>query len=446
MQTRHLIILIVAAVIAVLAAVWTGSLREGERPAGDAAGALLVPGLEAVLNDVTAIKVQAKDDKTVTLERTENAWVIREKSGYPAETGKIRKFVIGLAQSKLVEPKTSNPARYGELGVADLDAPEPAESESDSDDDAGADKSSGVLVTVSVPMGDADKVEMLIGSSARGATGTYVRKPGDSQSWLASGDLSVDADPLNWMDRQIMNIAANRIQQVTITHPDGESLVISKDTREATNYAVQDVPQGKELKYDSVGNPLASMISSLRLDEVYPLAEKDPAQHSPIEAEYKTFDGLVVKARAFADGDKRLVNFTASFDEEQARRFYVPPKSDDDAADDAPDSTEGADEATDERAQDTGDAAEDASAEDAQADAGDASGDDAAADAEGATDAAKSGEKPAEPDFSATRKEAEELNAKVQPWVYAIANYKYDQINKRMADMLKEEESKKSDD
>jgi hypothetical protein len=430
MQTRHLIILVVAAAIAVLAAVWTGSLREGEHPAGDAAGALLLPGLEAALNDVSGISIKSKDDKAVTLERTADAWIIREKSGYPAETGKIRKFLIGLAQAKLVEPKTSNAERYGELGVADLDAPAPADGESDAADDADSDGSTGVLVSVNVPMGDADEVEMLIGSSARGATGTYVRKPGDAQSWLASGDLSVDADPLNWLDRQILNVAANRIQQVTIRHPDGETLVVSKDTPETTNYVVHDVPDKEEIKYDSVGNPLASVLSSLRLDDVHMLAAKDPGPHSPIEAEYRTFDGLVVKAQAYADGDQRLVHFTASFDEEQARRFHVAPAAaeGDDAADGDGD---GDDAAADDAAADADpDAADDTAADQA---AGDTAADDDAADA--AEPAAA-----AEPDFSTVRKEAEMLNTKVQPWVYAIASYKYDQIDKRMADMLKVEE------
>ena len=44
---------------------------------------------------------------------------MHEKGGYPADTGKVRKLLIGIAQSTMLEQKTSNAERYGELGVAD---------------------------------------------------------------------------------------------------------------------------------------------------------------------------------------------------------------------------------------------------------------------------------------------------------------------------------------
>jgi len=50
MRTHHLLILVAAAIVAILAAVWARSIHEPVHTAG--AGTLLVPGLEAKLNDV----------------------------------------------------------------------------------------------------------------------------------------------------------------------------------------------------------------------------------------------------------------------------------------------------------------------------------------------------------------------------------------------------------
>ena len=45
----------------------------------------------------------------------------------------------------------------------------------------------------------------------------YVRRPGHKQSWLADGDLQVDADPQLWLDRDIMNLDHAQIAKVVST-------------------------------------------------------------------------------------------------------------------------------------------------------------------------------------------------------------------------------------
>jgi hypothetical protein len=428
MKTHHLLVLLVAAAVAVIAALWTRTVHEPEHAAG--AGALLAPGLEAKVNEVSTIHVKGKGDATVTLERGTDNWTVKEKSGYPADTGKVAKLLIGVAQSKLVEQKTSNPEHYAELGVADPGAAPPAEAKPDeSDAKKNADEKPGALVEIDVPVEGADKVALVIGNSARGATATYVRKAGDSQSWLTSGDLTVQSDPLSWIDRQIMNVPANRIQSVTIRHPDGQTLTIDKNTREEPNYTVHDLPAKREVKFASVGNPVASVLSSLRLEDVAALAEHDPSAHSPITIEYRAFDGLVVTAQAYAEGDKRYVHYDAAFDEDLAKRFYVAPAP---KAEDAATGESGAASAEKPASKD------EAKAESTSTPAAGATSTAETPPAEGAAAPAA----PAQPDFSATRQEAEKLDRTLQPWVFIVASYKYDQMNKHVSDMLKEEEQK----
>ena len=429
MRTHHLLILVAAAIVAILAAVWARSIHEPVHTAG--AGTLLVPGLEAKLNDVATMSVKGKDGASVTLERGADMWSVHEKSGYPADTGKVRKLLIAIAQSKLVEQKTANPESYGELGVADPTTTASTPAAPDKTKTPEKSETSGALVEIQAPVEGQDKVALIVGNSARGATGTYVRKVGDTQSWLTSGDLSVQADPMTWVDRTIMNVAANRIQQVTIRHPDGQTLVIDKTKKDDANFTVHDIPEKREVKYASVGNPTASALASLRFDDVATLADKDPSAHSPLVAEYRTFDGMVVTVQTYADGDKRYAHFAAAFDEDQARRFYVPPAPPADApkADDA----EKPDAATDEPEGEGDGAAE--SAETAKP-----AGETPATTPESTPPAAPAA--PAEPDFSAVRTEVDTLNKKVDPWVYDIGGYKYDQINKHVTDMLKDLETK----
>jgi len=52
----------------------------------------------------------------------------------------------------------------------------------------------------------------------------YVRKQGEKQAWLTLGQLSSEKTPKDWLDQQIVNIDSNNIRQVSITHPEGDSL------------------------------------------------------------------------------------------------------------------------------------------------------------------------------------------------------------------------------
>ena len=337
MRTRHLVILIVAAASRSSRRCGRAQLREAEHPTS--ADTLLVPGLEAVINDVERVSVKGRRTPRVTLERGTDAWTIREKGGYPADTGQgaqapHRSRAVPAARAEDVERRTLRrprrrgsrrrpPARRRQARGA---RPQATRGET----------KPGTLVELKATVEERG-VRVHRRQHARAA------RPAPTCARLAmrragsrAAISSVDADPLNWLDRQIMNVAANRIQQVTIRHPDGETLVISKETREAPNYTVHDVPAKREVKYASVGNPLASTLASLRLDDIaHGRGERDPAVHAPIEVEYRTFDGLVVTAQTYVEDDKHYVHFATAFDEAQAQRFYVAPATATPPADEA---------------------------------------------------------------------------------------------------------------
>src|SRR5437016_3885161 len=71
-----------------------------------------------------------------------------------------------------------------------------------------------------------------------GADGLYIRRPGDAQSWLALGSVELPAETKDWLDRKIVSIAPSRIGTVTLTHPDGSTLVLKRD-KEDGKFAVE---------------------------------------------------------------------------------------------------------------------------------------------------------------------------------------------------------------
>ena len=84
-------------------------------------GKALFPELLTRINDVTEVKGTSVEG-SYTLQLRDGRWVVKEKDAYPADTDKVRQLLFGLGQLRRVEPKTSNPELYDQIGVQDVDA------------------------------------------------------------------------------------------------------------------------------------------------------------------------------------------------------------------------------------------------------------------------------------------------------------------------------------
>ncbi len=403
MHRKALLVLAVVAVVAVIAAAWLTHERRAT-PAAETGGPL-VAGLADSINSIARVRIE-DGTGSVTLERGESGWRIVERGGYPADMQQLRRKLLALSEARLVEKKTANPDNYALLGVAD---PQPAPDAAGSDADAGDDDESGTRVTLE---GLPEPLSLIIGKrNFRGTPSTYVRRDGETQSWLASGDLALEADPKEWLKRDVVDIGTPRIQRVTLTQPDGSAFTIEKASREAPDFAVVDVPEGRELLSPGAANSIAGALGNLRLDDVRPAAEIDSEGVSAVAGVYETFDGLRIRTRAWESDDKRYLSLTVEFDES-----LIPPAPEAAEADvDQPDTSVEADSS-----------AEAADAPPAQT--GEAVGA-APDDAPEAADPAAVAE--------ALSGAAVELAAAVEGWVFEIPSYKYSNLSKPLEDLLK---------
>lgn len=352
---------------------------------GPTAGGPILPGLEAALNDVAQIKVTKAGGETVaTIEKHADGWTVAEKGGYAADVAKLRQSLRALAEAKILETKTANPAFYDKLGVQDI----------------ASDKATGLAVAISVPGKD---FGTLILGDAKGSKQRYVRRANEAQSYLIDRDPSFPKTAAQWLDPLILDVRGNRVRQVTIKHPDGEVVTISKLNPDEMNFDVALIPRGRELLYPGVANVVGNSLRELNLEDVERADNTTPDK--PVQVEFRTFDGLIVRVVGAKRGDDAWVTFTASVDTDQVAQNQAAAK-----------------------------------AAQAPAPGADAAKSDAAK-----SDAAKAGQnpapggatKPAEgapPDPTA---EAQQINAHVMAWRYKLATFQYDQMTRRMADLLK---------
>lgn len=311
------------------------------------------PELEAALSDIDRMEIAVGGSETVaTLVRDAQSWSVIEKDGYPANLATLRTALNDLAQATAIEAKTANPEFYDRLGVEDV----------------ALESASGVALTASTA---GSMLPTVILGDTVGTSYRYARRGDQAQSYLIDRDPEVPRDIAQWLVTDIMDVRGTRVQQVTISHADGERVSIAKTDPAQSDFTVADVPEGRELLYPGVANVVGNALRELKLEDVARQAE---ASEPTATIEFKTFDGLVIVARAYTVEDAGWLTFAASFDAAQAVEFAT-------------------------------EAVETPLAE---------------------TDAA--------PD---PRAEAERIERRVAGWRYRIPSYQYDQITRRMADLLK---------
>ena len=353
------------------------------------AGGPILPGLQAALNDVGEIKITKAGGETVaTIEKHADGWTVAEKGGYAADVAKLRQSLRALAEAKILETKTANPAFYDKLGVQDIKD----------------DKATGLGVAISAPGKD---FGALILGDAKGSKQRYARRANEAQSYLIDRDPSFPKTAAQWLDPVMLDVRGNRVREVTIKHPDGEVVTISKLNPDEMNFEVALIPRGRELLYPGVANVIGNSLRELNLEDVEKADNTTPDK--PVQVEFRTFDGLIVRAVGAKRGDDAWVTFTASVDADQVAQNQAAAKAKQPPA--------------------AGDSADAAKADATKPD-GAKSGDNAASADAGAA-------KPADAVTVDPTAEAQRINAHVMAWRYKLATFQYDQMTRRMADLLK---------
>ena len=190
----------------------------------------LFPDLLAHINDVAKIEIVRKEG-TAVLQKEGDRWGLVQKSNYPVDLEPVAKMLIAMAEMTTVEPKTSDPARYEQLGVQEVSA-DKAEAADAHEDDAPDAHAAADPSTAKVTLHDANGTvlaDLIVGKAHTGKGGgmgglgaagqTYVRKPGEAQSWLVKGSLDVKAKPVDWLAKEILKVPRDRIRAMTVTHP-----------------------------------------------------------------------------------------------------------------------------------------------------------------------------------------------------------------------------------
>ncbi len=298
MKQKQILGLGAAAVVLMGLAVY---LSESRKPVAEAplAGSL-APGLEAGLNEVNEVVVQAAGGETITLKRGEAGWGVQEKQGYAADVGKLRELLLNLAQAQRIEPKTAVEASYPVLGVQDVEA----------------EGASNVLLRVA---GAGPELAVILGQNNSRGAGTFVRLQGEAQCWLVDRNLAAEKTASGWLQRDLMDIAANRVTGVEVQPPEGGPVQIEANSGGEGDFRIANLPGGREPASAFVGDATAGFLSGLRIEDVRRAEDYTPAEDAQATtASFRTREGMLVAIKAHTAGGETWASFEVSLDEQAA--------------------------------------------------------------------------------------------------------------------------------
>ena len=382
MTTRTLQGLGVGIVVMIVAA-WLFSGQETST--SPERGRKVFPGLMSKINDIATITVTAKN-QTATIARENNVWVVKEKGGYPADVGMVRQLLLGLAELEILEPKTKNPELYDKLGLQEVTAEDSLSRMVATKDVAGEILSEAIIGKRHPAKGDPGQDEI------------YIRRPGNPQTWLAIGNVSVEPMPGAWLDKSVYEVEPKRVKVAQITHPDGTTVELEKEEPEDLDYQLVNIPKGAEIQSQFTLNNMVSTLAALTLEDVKPESEMPSKGKKVTTAVFETFDGLEGNMKIWKDGEQHYVSVSTAFNPTLIWKHQSKEN---------------------EEAQKTEPKAEPASEE-----------------AGKESDATKS-EKPTIKPAVEVNAEVESINKKVAGWVYVIPKFRADTLLKKPEDLIK---------
>jgi hypothetical protein len=299
MRPRSAVILAVIAVI-VLGAGWYFGPQQNQAERQQAnAGTLLFPGIAAPLEKASRIEI-VHAGKSFAIVRAGDVWTMPSLGSYPVEATKVHALLAGLAELRVLARRTSDPHQFASLGVGDPKKP----------------AATGTMVAVS-DSADHAIASLIVGHQNYATSGQqtetlYVRQPGNDQSWLAEGKLTIESRPEQWIDDSIANIDHAEIVRVEVTRGN-EKLVLAPNAGKLALLEPADHPPLGPFKVESVWRALESLsFSSVRAGPALP--GKEIAQ-----TVFTLTGGTAVTATLALDGKNLWGHFAATGTDAEAK-------------------------------------------------------------------------------------------------------------------------------
>ncbi len=255
---------------------------------------LLNPQLKTRVNDVAQMILESSDE-SVHISKEGNNWFVMQADNYPAQFDKVKKLILDTADMTILAEKTSNPELYSELGVEDIT-------------DENADST-----LISLLDNSGNELANIIIGDRRGTGSVYIRIAGEERSYEVKGQPEVSADPTDWITKALLNVDNERVMEVTINHPDEETVVLERE-QDAENFTLVTIPDGRKARSEYFTNQPGTFLADLNIQNAKSQANFTfPADQ--VVTTIKTYDGLIATIHSAKVDNINHASLSFSLDE-----------------------------------------------------------------------------------------------------------------------------------
>lgn len=251
----------------------------------------VAPELESRLDSVRTVRVVSSDD-AMTMARTEEGWVMRERGDFPVSGDRLGELVRGLQEMRFERRMTADPAKLDRIGLGD-----PAEG------------GRGVLVQLEDENG-AFVVDLIVGVETD-AGGLYARRAGETQAYAVSGELPALRNRADWLAIAPIPVEPTKIVRVDLTPPTGRAYsLIPLVVGEQTGFSFAPPLRGVAPRSNLELQDLAGRLGQIEAVDVAPAASIQAApvaRIAVVTTDNIIFDGVI----APGEGELRWLKLSA---------------------------------------------------------------------------------------------------------------------------------------
>lgn len=210
---------------------------------------LVFKDFRKTVDELQAITITNAQGQLLDAELEDGQWVTSVRAGlpkYPVSKKYLAELLQTLTQVKLLEAKTSKTENFSQLGLQALYAED------------------SIASLITLKAGNSSK-SLMVGKMATSGHGSFVRKPSETQTWLADKYIEMPVDKFAWLQQPILPYQGEDI--VSISRVDHDYWSITRDTQDSS-LKLSDMPQNSELKYEAVLNSIFSALVDLRFESL----------------------------------------------------------------------------------------------------------------------------------------------------------------------------------
>lgn len=223
----------------------------------------------ATAEKIAEIRLSDAGKSLVAKRDASGTWHVPAYFDFPADFQKIARFVSELTEAKLTRLVTTSPERIARLEFKDTQI-------------TLLDASAKELWTVT------------LGKSAD-TGGRFLRYGAESKAYLAPLNTSLDLEPKNWANTELLTLKPDDIAKLEIPFAEGGPVTFTRAKNEAP-WIASSTPAGQKLKPDALA-PILNALTGLRFTDTTDLTEANAvaAKARARVFNLETFDKKTIK-------------------------------------------------------------------------------------------------------------------------------------------------------